>query len=108
MSMRWGERVSRRPHEEITVPVYEEGARKGVRCPHRFRWRRRWFRVVDVISIWEDGRKNTRDRPGPSRCYFNVATDPDSLFQLYFVRSNKKGSGTWMLYRQMEILPVSR
>ena len=101
----WGERLTRAAQEAVEVPAYEERALRGERSPHRFRWRRRWYRVVEVSASWQDGRKPAPGRPEYGRTYFNVATDPEGLFQLYYDRSasGRKGYGRWVLYRRTEI-----
>ena len=89
------QRWSGSAHEVVEVPAYEVRALCGERAPHRFCWRRQWYRVVDVAASWQDGRKN-------GRLYVNVVALPGGVFQLYFERrSGKKGRGCWMLYRRM-------
>lgn len=106
-AVNWGERMSRFAHEAVEVPAYEARALRGERSPQRFRWRGRWYRVVEVIAFWQDGRKPAPGRAEYGRAYFNVATEPKGLFQIYYDRSapDRKGNGRWMLYRKTEIRP---
>ncbi len=106
-AVNWGERVSRFAQEAVEVPAYEDRALRGERSPHRFRWRGRWYRVVEVAASWQDGRRPEPGRSEWGRAYFNVVTDPKGLFQIYYERSasRRKGNGRWVLYRKIEIRP---
>ena len=44
---------SRFANEVVDVPAYEDRAMRGERAPHRFRWRGRWYRVVDVAAQFD-------------------------------------------------------
>jgi len=100
------ERISRFAHETVRIPAYEEKARSGERSPLRFEWRGRWYRVMDVAATWRDHRRPDRDHPERGRAYYNVVTDTEGFFQLYYdhpVRS--KDSGRWMIYRTYNVRP---
>lgn len=90
------------------MPGYETAALEGRRAPHRFGWRRRWYRVTEVAASWQDGRQRDAHSPEYGRLYFNVATEPRGLFQIYFERQTGSAKGRWVLYRQTEIRPVRR
>ena len=102
--------MSRFVQEAVKVPAYEARALSGERSPDRFRWRGRWYRVVEVAASWRDGRRRALDRPEYGRIYYNVMTEPMGFFQLYYERSapGRKGGGRWMLYRRTEIRPARR
>lgn len=95
-------------NEVVDVPAYEDRALCGERAPHRFCWRGKWYRVVDVTSSWQDGRQKTGQMPYAGRLYVNVVTLPVGIFQLYFEKENtkRKGRGRWMLYRKIKMRSV--
>jgi len=88
-------------NEVVDVPAYEDRALYGERAPHRFRWRGRWYRVVDVAALWHDGRKSDQKQQG--RFYANVVTLPVGVFQLYFEKGKRKDKGRWLVYRKVEL-----
>lgn len=88
-------------NEAVEVPAYEDRALRGERAPHRFRWRGRWYQVVDVAALWYDGRKPDRKQQG--RFYANVVTLPVGVFQLYFEQGKRKDKGRWLMYRKVEL-----
>ena len=97
--------MSRFAHEAVEVPAYEAGALQGERSPQRFRWRGRWYLVVDVAVQWQDGRRPVGDRPGCGRAYFNVLTESEGCFQMYYdgQKRDARGIGRWFVYRRTEI-----
>jgi len=86
-------------NEAVEVPAYEDRALRGERAPHRFRWRGRWYRVVDVAALWHDGRKPKQQ----GRFYANVVALPGGVFQLYFEQGKRKDKGRWLMYRKVEL-----
>lgn len=92
-------------NEVVDVPAYEDRALRGERAPHRFCWRGTWYRVVEVTSLWQDGRQKTHQIPQAGRLYVNVVTLPVGVFQLYFEKNEKKRKdlGRWMLYRKIKM-----
>ena len=100
-------RQTRLANEVVDVPAYEEKALRGERAPHRFCWRGQWYRVIEVASLWQDGRQKTNTTPMMGRLYVNVVTLPVGVFQLYFEGGNKrKDRGRWMLYRKIKMRSV--
>ena len=97
--------LSRSAQEAIEVPAYEEGAVRGERPPHRFCWRGRWYRVLEVAAEWRDGRGPDPSRLDLGRSYFNLIADPDGLVQVYYERptGGSGARGRWILYRRTEI-----
>lgn len=95
-------------NEVVDVPAYEKKALCGERAPHRFCWRGKWYRVVEVASLWQDGRKKTGTVPLAGRLYVNVVTLPVGVFQLYFEggHTKRKDRGQWMLYRKIKMRSV--
>ena len=105
-SVNWGERLSRFAHESVELPAYETAALVGQRPPRRFRWRRQWYTVVDVMACWVDGRQREPDNPEYGRVYFVVETAPSGLYQIYYEHPEKRGArGRWMVYRRVEYRP---
>lgn len=88
-------------NEAVEVPAYEDRALRGERAPHRFRWRGRWYRVIDVAALWHDGRKPNRNQQ--RRFYANVVTLPGGVFQLYFEQGKRKDKGRWLMYRKVKL-----
>jgi hypothetical protein len=102
----WGERLSRFAHEAIELPAYEANALVGRRPPPRFRWRRQWYTVADVMACWVDGRQREPDNPEYGRTYFVVETTPPGIYQIYYERPEDRGTrGRWMVYRRVEYRP---
>ena len=97
--------MSKAAREAVEVPAYEDRALRGQCSPKRFRWRGRWYRVVEVCASWRDGRNPVPGRPDYGRTYFNVTVEPEGLFQLCYKpsASGKRGRGRWLLYRSTEM-----
>ena len=106
-AVNWGERVSRFAHEMVELPAYETAALAGRHPPQRFRWRRQWYTVVDVMACWVDGRQREPDNPEYGRAYFVVETAPPGFYQIYYEQPEKRGArGRWMVYRRVEYRPI--
>ena len=61
--------------------------------------------MIEVASLWQDGRKKTGAIPLAGRLYVNVVTLPVGVFQLYFEggKIKRKDRGQWMLYRKIKM-----
>ena len=89
-------------------------------CPDRFVWRGETYRILEKLSEWHDysrrGRMAYNMRAehavvatgrgswGVGRDYYQVRTDSDQVFELYYDRAPGKASdrkGAWFLFREM-------
>jgi len=100
----WGDRLSQAAQEAVQLPAYEVRALRGEAAPKRFRWRGRWYRVVDVGAIWKADGPPPTEEPQPRRDYYSVIASPGELYQLYFERP----PGQWVLYRAVRFRTSGR
>jgi hypothetical protein len=89
-------------------------------CPDGFTWRGQSYRIVELLSEWHDyerrGRMARNMQPqhakaasqhgswGVGQDYYQVRSEPDSIFELYYDRAPKgsdQRKGAWFLYRQL-------
>jgi hypothetical protein len=89
-------------------------------CPDRFIWHDCTYEIVELLSEWPDygrkGRMAHNMRPahmkaarrrgswGVGRWYYQVRTDTDQVFELYYDRAPKGQTdrkGSWVLYREL-------
>lgn len=92
---------------------------KKPECPNTFFWREKPYRISELISEWHDfsrrGKysRNMRDAHlerasikgslGVGRFYFQVRTDENRIFIIYYDRSTKnknKTNGFWVLFQE--------
>jgi hypothetical protein len=94
---------------------------KKPNCPDAFIWQGEEFRVIELLSQWSDftrrGRFARNMQPhnqrkalrrgsyGVGRFYFQVRTQGERIFELYYDRAPKNiddKMGSWSLYRELE------
>lgn len=102
---------------EFDIPLVLE---KTPTCPNRFFWRDEVFHITESLSEWRDftrrGRSARNMRPGHAstasirgslgvgRFYFQVRTQFDRFFVIYYDRAPKdalRRHGTWFLYQEL-------
>ena len=90
-------------------------------CPNGFVWEGRTYRVVDMLSAWNDftrrGRAarnmqsahaevaSNRGSLNVGRFFFRVRVDTGQVFDLYYDRAMKSvddRKGQWFVYRELE------
>jgi len=88
--------------------------------PNGFIWEGRTYRVIEMLSSWNDykrrGRMAQNMRPAHAvaaagrgslnvgRFYFRVKVDTDQIFDIYYDRAMKNvddRKGQWFVYREM-------
>ena len=91
-------------------------------CPNGFNWEGRSYRVLELLSSWNDftrrGRAARNMRPSHAevasgrgslnvgRFYFRVRVDSGQIFDLYYdraLRSVDDRKGKWFVYRELAI-----
>jgi len=103
-------------------PVFDQPPEreKTPSCPDGFVWQGRTFRVLELVSEWNDftrrGRAARNMRPahaqvaagrgslGVGRFYFRVRVDSGQYFDLYYDRAPQdahRRKGQWLLYREL-------
>jgi len=89
--------------------------------PHGFVWEGKTYRVIEMLSSWNDftrrGRMaqnmqpahaavaSTRGSLNVGRFYFRVKVDTGQIFDIYYDRAMKnvdERKGQWFLYREMQ------
>lgn len=89
-------------------------------CPNGFIWDGKTYRVLEMLSAWNDftrrGRSAKNMRPAHAivassrgslnvgRFYFRVKTDSGQVFDIYYDRAMKsidKRKGQWFVYKEM-------
>ncbi len=99
-----------------TPPVRE----KTPDCPNGFVWDGKTFRVIELLSSWNDykrrGRMAQNMRPAHAavaadrgslnvgRFYFRLKVDSGQVFDIYYDRAMKnvdERKGQWFVYREM-------
>jgi len=99
-------------------PIYE----KSPDCPNGFSWENRDYRILELISEWNDftrrGRYARNMRPAHAtvastrgslnvgRFYFRVRVNTGQIFDIYYDRAMKsvdERKGQWFLYRELGI-----
>ena len=100
-----------------TSPALE----KSPDCPNGFVWEDKTYRVVEMLSSWNDfkrrGRMAQNMRPAHEavasgrgslnvgRFYFRVKVDTDQIFDIYYDRAMKNvddRKGQWFIYRELQ------
>ena len=90
-------------------------------CPNGFIWRGETYPILELLGEWSDfqrrGRYARNMRPenikkalrrgsiGVGRFYFQVKTEGERIFELYYDRAAKSvddRKGEWMLFRELE------
>jgi hypothetical protein len=93
---------------------------KSPDCPNGFLWDEQTYRVVEMLSSWNDftrrGKMARNMRPAHAavassrgslnvgRFYFRVRTDTDQIFDIYYDRAMKnvdERKGQWFVYREL-------
>jgi hypothetical protein len=108
--------------EEIEV-IYDKPPTlaKKPGCPDGFIWENNTFRITALLSEWNDftrrGRFSRNMQPqnqrkavrrgsfGVGRYYYQVRTNQNRIFELYYDRAPKSiddKSGSWNLFRELE------
>lgn len=91
-------------------------------CPNGFNWEGRTYRVLELLSSWNDftrrGRAARNMRPSHAeaaagrgslnvgRFYFRVRVDSGQVFDLYYDRAMKSvdnRKGQWFVYRELAV-----
>ncbi len=99
-----------------TPPLWE----KTPDCPNGFTWQDASYRVIEMLSSWNDfsrrGRAGRNMRPAHleaaatkgslnvGRFFFRVKVDSGQVFELYYDRAMKDldhRKGQWFLYREL-------
>jgi hypothetical protein len=89
-------------------------------CPNGFIWDGRAYRVVEMLSSWNDFTRrekmarnmrpahaavaSSRGSLNVGRFYFRVKVDADRVFDIYYDRAMKdvdKRKGQWFVYREL-------
>jgi hypothetical protein len=92
---------------------------KRAGCPVRFQWRNEWFAIREMLSEWHRYERRggmaqnmtpahaaaaqLRGSRGVGRDYYQVRTETDRVFTLYFDRSPKSADdtlGEWILLEE--------
>lgn len=95
---------------------------KKPECPNKFSWRGESYRVTEIISEWHDfsrkgkssrnmkdahlERANIKGSLGVGRYYFQVRTDENRIFEIYYDRSIKntfKTGGFWVIFQELNL-----
>jgi hypothetical protein len=90
--------------------------------PNGFVWEGKTYRVIEMLSSWNDftrrGRMaqnmqpahaavaSTRGSLNVGRFYFRVKVDTNQIFDIYYDRAMKnvdERKGQWVIYREMQI-----
>lgn len=90
-------------------------------CPNSFIWEGQTYRVIEMLSSWNDftrrGRAARNMRPshaevaagrgslGVGRFYFRVRVESDRVFDIYYDRAPQdadRRKGQWFLYRELK------
>jgi hypothetical protein len=99
-----------------TPPALE----KSPDCPNGFIWESKTYRVIEMLSSWNDftrrGKMARNMRPAHAavassrgslnvgRFYFRVKVDTGQIFDIYYDRAMKNvddRKGQWFVYREM-------
>jgi len=104
-------------------PVFDTppAREKSPDCPNGFVWDEKTYRVIEMLSSWNDftrrGKMARNMRPAHAavassrgslnvgRFYFRVLTDTNQVFDIYYDRAMKNvddRKGQWFIYREME------
>lgn len=94
---------------------------KSPDCPSGFIWEGKTYRVIEMLSSWNDftrrGRNAKNMRPAHAivastrgslnvgRFYFRVKVDTNQIFDIYYDRAMKNvdhRKGQWFIYRELE------
>jgi len=93
---------------------------KTPECPNGFIWENKTYRVIEMLSSWNDfkrrGKMARNMRPAHAevassrgslnvgRFYFRVKVDSDQIFDIYYDRAMKNvddRKGQWFIYREL-------